>query len=168
MLTVIAPIEGTPADKAGVKAGDKIIKIDDKSTKDMTLIDAVGKTRQTNRIYKIQENQNTDYIFELRQNLPTRLNFAVFNLCSNPVNPVNPAHFVFFLYLCRMRLKHYSKPPTERNDWKTIRSLLPYLVGVQGAGISGARVPAACQDQSTPLRWCSRGSWMRSPSRNSF
>ncbi|MBI5181307.1 MAG: S41 family peptidase [Nitrospirae bacterium] len=45
MLTVIAPIEGTPADKAGVKAGDKIIKIDDKSTKDMTLIDAVGKLR---------------------------------------------------------------------------------------------------------------------------
>lgn len=45
MLTVIAPIEGTPADKAGIKAGDKIIKIDDKSTKDMTLIDAVGKLR---------------------------------------------------------------------------------------------------------------------------
>lgn len=45
MLTVIAPIEGTPADKAGIKAGDKIIKIDGKSTKDMTLIDAVGKLR---------------------------------------------------------------------------------------------------------------------------
>src|SRR3989337_4275431 len=42
-LAVIAPIEGTPADKAGVKAGDKIIKIDNTSTKDMTLIDAVGK-----------------------------------------------------------------------------------------------------------------------------
>ncbi|MFZ3089291.1 MAG: S41 family peptidase [Nitrospirota bacterium] len=45
MLTVIAPIEGTPADKAGIKAGDKIIKIDGKPTKDMTLIDAVGKLR---------------------------------------------------------------------------------------------------------------------------
>ncbi len=44
-LAVIAPIEGTPADKAGVKAGDKIIKIDNTSTKDMSLIDAVGKLR---------------------------------------------------------------------------------------------------------------------------
>jgi len=44
-LTVIAPIDGTPADKAGVKAGDSIIKVDDESTKDMTLIDAVQKMR---------------------------------------------------------------------------------------------------------------------------
>ena len=44
-LAVIAPIEGTPADKAGIKSGDKIIKIDNASTKDMSLIDAVGKLR---------------------------------------------------------------------------------------------------------------------------
>ncbi len=44
-LTVIAPIDGTPADKAGVKAGDYIIKVDNESTKDMTLIDAVQKMR---------------------------------------------------------------------------------------------------------------------------
>ena len=31
-----------------------------------------------------------------------------------------------------MRLKHYGKPPTERNDWKTIRSLLPYLWEFKG------------------------------------
>ena len=29
-LTVIAPLEGTPAEKAGLRAGDKIIKINDK------------------------------------------------------------------------------------------------------------------------------------------
>jgi carboxyl-terminal processing protease len=29
ILTVIAPIKNTPAEKAGIKAGDKIIKIDD-------------------------------------------------------------------------------------------------------------------------------------------
>jgi len=34
-LTVIAPIEDTPADKAGIKAGDKITKINNVSTKDM-------------------------------------------------------------------------------------------------------------------------------------
>ena len=45
MLTVIAPIEDTPAFKAGIKAGDKIIKINNESTKDMNLQDAVSKMR---------------------------------------------------------------------------------------------------------------------------
>lgn len=45
MLTVIAPIEDTPAYKAGVKAGDKIIKINGESTKGMSLHDAVSKLR---------------------------------------------------------------------------------------------------------------------------
>lgn len=44
-LTVVAPIEGTPADKAGIKAGDRIIKINGDSTKDTSLQDAVGKMR---------------------------------------------------------------------------------------------------------------------------
>ena len=44
-LTVIAPIEGTPADKAGIEAGDIILKIDDKSTIGMTLDEAVGLMR---------------------------------------------------------------------------------------------------------------------------
>jgi carboxyl-terminal processing protease len=45
MLTVIAPIEDTPAYKAGIQAGDKIIKINDEFTKDMGLHDAVSKMR---------------------------------------------------------------------------------------------------------------------------
>lgn len=44
-LTVIAPIDGTPAERAGVKAADLIIKVNEESTKDMTLIDAVQKMR---------------------------------------------------------------------------------------------------------------------------
>src|SRR5271170_5096558 len=45
MLTVVAPIEDTPAYRAGLKSGDEIIKIDDDFTKDMTLTDAVKKMR---------------------------------------------------------------------------------------------------------------------------
>lgn len=45
IITVVSPIEGTPADKAGIKANDKIVKIGDKSTKDMTLIEAVKLLR---------------------------------------------------------------------------------------------------------------------------
>lgn len=44
-LTVIAPIEGTPADRAGIKAGDFIVKVDDAPTKDMSLMEAVEKMR---------------------------------------------------------------------------------------------------------------------------
>ncbi|MGB3962169.1 MAG: S41 family peptidase [Sulfurimonas sp.] len=44
-LTVIAPIEGTPADKAGLKSGDIILKIDNQSTISMTIDDAVSKMR---------------------------------------------------------------------------------------------------------------------------
>ncbi len=45
LLTVISPIEGTPAWKAGVKAGDRIVKIENKLTRDMSLSDAVKKLR---------------------------------------------------------------------------------------------------------------------------
>lgn len=45
MLTVVAPIEGTPADKAGIQPGDKIVKIEGAPTKDMTLMDAVRRLR---------------------------------------------------------------------------------------------------------------------------
>jgi len=44
-LTVIAPIDGTPADKAGLKSGDIILKIDDKSTLSMTIDEAVSLMR---------------------------------------------------------------------------------------------------------------------------
>lgn len=44
-LAVIAPIEGTPAHRAGIKAGDFITKVNDEPTKDLTLMDAVQKMR---------------------------------------------------------------------------------------------------------------------------
>ena len=44
-LTVIAPIEDTPAFAAGIQSGDTIIKVDDKATKDLTLMEAVQHMR---------------------------------------------------------------------------------------------------------------------------
>jgi len=45
VLTVVAPIEDTPAHKAGLLAGDKIVKIGDKPTKEMQLTEAVSLMR---------------------------------------------------------------------------------------------------------------------------
>lgn len=45
ILTVIAPIEDTPAQRAGIKAGDQILKIDDKFTKDLTITESVKRMR---------------------------------------------------------------------------------------------------------------------------
>lgn len=45
ILTVVSPLEDTPADKAGIQANDQIMKIDDQPTQDMSLMDAVQKMR---------------------------------------------------------------------------------------------------------------------------
>jgi len=44
-IRIVSPIEDTPADKAGVKAGDLIIKIDDQLARDMSLSEGVKKMR---------------------------------------------------------------------------------------------------------------------------
>ncbi|MGM0452862.1 MAG: S41 family peptidase [Thermodesulfobacteriota bacterium] len=44
-LTVVSPVEGTPAYKAGVQANDVIVKVGDKATKDMMLWEAVKLLR---------------------------------------------------------------------------------------------------------------------------
>jgi carboxyl-terminal processing protease len=45
LLTIVAPIEDTPAFRAGLKTGDRIVRIEGESTRDMSLMDAVKKMR---------------------------------------------------------------------------------------------------------------------------
>ncbi len=66
ILTVIAPLKGSPAEKAGIKPGDKILKIDSKVTTDMKVDEAVklikGKagTSITLTLYRQGEDQPFD------------------------------------------------------------------------------------------------------------
>lgn len=45
VLTVVSPLEGSPAENAGLKAGDKIISIDDETTTGLSIDEAVKKIR---------------------------------------------------------------------------------------------------------------------------
>ncbi len=45
ILTIVSPIEDTPAFRIGLEAGDKIVKIEDETTENMTLLDAVKRMR---------------------------------------------------------------------------------------------------------------------------
>ena len=45
VLTVMTPIPGTPAERAGIQSGDQILKINGKSTEGITIDQAVGKLR---------------------------------------------------------------------------------------------------------------------------
>jgi carboxyl-terminal processing protease len=62
-IRIVSPIEGTPADRVGIKAGDLIIKIDDHEAEDMNLMEAVklmrGKpgTKIKLTIYRKGENK---------------------------------------------------------------------------------------------------------------
>lgn len=72
-LTVIAPIEDTPAYKAGIKSGDRIIKIGDQGTKDMSLMDAVNKMRgpkdTTVSLTIMREGWKEPQIFSLKRDI---------------------------------------------------------------------------------------------------
>lgn len=45
LLVVVSPMEGSPAEKAGIKAGDAIVKIEGEFTKEFSLVDAVKRLR---------------------------------------------------------------------------------------------------------------------------
>jgi carboxyl-terminal processing protease len=70
ILTVISPIEDTPAWKAGIKAGDKIIEIDGESTKGFSLVEAAqrmkGKKGQKIRMGIFREglDKPKEYVIE--------------------------------------------------------------------------------------------------------
>ena len=68
-VKVISPIEDTPAFRAGVKAGDLIIKIDEKPTKGMPLNDAVklmrGKPKSTVTLTLSRKGENRPIVVQL-------------------------------------------------------------------------------------------------------
>ncbi|GAA7071633.1 S41 family peptidase [Helicobacter pylori] len=69
VLTVIAPLEGTPAYKAGVKSGDTILKINNESTLSMSIDDAInlmrGKPKTPIQITVVRKNEPKPLVFNI-------------------------------------------------------------------------------------------------------
>ncbi|NHA52661.1 S41 family peptidase [Helicobacter pylori] len=69
VLTVIAPLEGTPAYKAGVKSGDNILKINNESTLSMIIDDAInlmrGKPKTPIQITIVRKNEPKPLVFNI-------------------------------------------------------------------------------------------------------
>jgi len=72
-VKVISPIEDTPAFRAGVKAGDLIIKIDEKTTKGLALNDAVklmrGKPKTTVTLTLSRKGENRPIVVQLTRDV---------------------------------------------------------------------------------------------------
>ncbi len=68
-LTVISPVEGTPAFRAGMRAGDKIVEIDGVSTADLTTTEAVMQIRGP--------RGSTVDLTVVRPGLPDSINFGI-------------------------------------------------------------------------------------------
>ncbi|MEC7948727.1 MAG: PDZ domain-containing protein, partial [Myxococcota bacterium] len=70
-LVVAQPMDGTPAHRAGLKAGDRILRIEDESTVNMDLVDAVDRLRgdvgTTVRILVERDTEKTPRTFTIKR-----------------------------------------------------------------------------------------------------
>jgi carboxyl-terminal processing protease len=85
-LTVVSPLEGTPAYELGIQAGDQILRVDGEPTKEMTLLEAVKKMRGpkgTNVVLTIMREEFTkpqDFVI-------TRATIAIRSVRSKTLEP---------------------------------------------------------------------------------
>lgn len=102
-LTVVSPIEGTPAMRAGLMPGDKIIEINRKSTKNITLREAVSKLRgrpgTSVNITVAREGYDDVFYFSI-----TRDTIKIKSVRSKIIQPDNIGY---------LRLKQFSQNSTE-------------------------------------------------------
>ncbi|PKT77244.1 S41 family peptidase [Helicobacter winghamensis] len=103
-LTIVAPIEGTPGDKAGLKSGDIILKINDESTLSMGIDDAVNKMRGAPKtkvtLTIVRKNEPKPLVFDI-----IRDNIKVESVYSKGIMDTN------YVYL---RVTSFDKNITQR------------------------------------------------------
>ncbi len=73
VLTVVSPIEGTPAYRAGIMAGDIIVRIDDKETAELALWECVNRMRgargESVELTIVRKGQQAPLVFTLKRDI---------------------------------------------------------------------------------------------------
>ena len=110
ILTVISPIEGTPAMRAGIEPGDQILEIEDKSTRGLSLIDAVkimrGKPGTSVKIGVKREGEDELLYFDIIRGI-----IRIETVTSDVIQPNNIGY---------IKLKQFSQPSYSKLKY-TIR-----------------------------------------------
>jgi carboxyl-terminal processing protease len=96
VLTVVSPIEGTPAYKAGMKPNDKIVKIEDKATMDLTVDECVdilkGKPGTKVNITVFRESTGKSFDVELTRAI-IKLKYVRHRLIEDSIGYVKLTQF---------------------------------------------------------------------------
>ncbi|MEZ5690989.1 MAG: S41 family peptidase [Rickettsiales bacterium] len=121
LVRVIAPIDDTPAFKAGIKAGDYISYIDDSAVMGLTLSEAVDKMRgKVGTKVKL-----TIFREELSEPLDIEITRDIIKIKSARVRPEGDD-------IVYIRLTQFTEQTTKlmRSEFKKIKSKMPKLRGV--------------------------------------
>ena len=96
VLTVVKPLAGTPAFRAGLKAGDQIVRIERESTQNLTLSEAVkrlrGKPKSNVKIWVKRKGSNTSKLFVIKRDR-IHIRAVDFRLLKNGVGYVKVKNF---------------------------------------------------------------------------
>lgn len=116
-LTVIAPIEDTPADVAGIKENDLILKIDGVSTKGMTVKEAADKIRgpEGTSVNLLIKRGDTEKNYSIQ-----RANIQLKAVSTNPPNdakiPANMGYIRLSTFLNKNAYKEVADAITKQQS----------------------------------------------------
>ena len=161
MLTVIAPIEDTPAFRAGILAGDKIVKINN-VTRDFTLTREIIKVKSVKskvlesgigyvKINQFQEQTANDLAAAMKKLNEEKITSLVLDLRNDPGGLLNSSIDVASQFLEKDKLVVYTKTRTgEKSEFFTNGNghfTLPMVVLVnQGSASASEIVAGALKD----------------------
>ncbi len=121
-LTVISPMEGAPAWRAGIKAGDMVVRIDDESTENMPLQDAVDRMRGESgskvTLYILRRGWTEPKPFVI-----TRENIVVKSVTSKALKKDNIGY---------LKLKSFDQTTAAevKNHLKSLHAEMPKMAGL--------------------------------------
>lgn len=135
-LTIIAPVDDTPGDKAGLKSGDVIIKVNDQSTIDMNIDDAVnlmrGAPKTKVELTIVRKGESKPLVFNIVRD--------IIKIDSVKVRKIEDSNFAY------VRVASFDK-----NVTRNVASGLKQLGKIDGIVLDLRNNPGGVLDQAVDL-----------------